>query len=56
MERADFPMRGLVYGFWDLKLNPGFILCYDLEREFWLFLISSHSSWHTDNVAAAAQW
>jgi len=53
MERTDFPLRGLLYGFWDLMVNPGFILCYNLEREFWLFLISSYSSWHTDNVAAA---
>jgi hypothetical protein len=28
---------------------------YDLEKEFWLFLISSYGSWDTDNVAASAQ-
>jgi len=54
MERTGFPLRGLLHGFWDLMVNPGFILCYNLEREFWLFLISSYSSWHTDSVAAAA--
>jgi len=33
MERTEFPLRGQLYGFWVLTVNPGFILCYDLERE-----------------------
>jgi hypothetical protein len=31
-------------------VNPGFLTCYDLERKFWSFALTSKSSWHTQET------
>jgi hypothetical protein len=40
----------LLFGFWVVSVNPGFISCYDPREEVLFFLTSSNSFWQTNTL------
>jgi len=48
VERMDFSTVSTAVGFCVVRVNPGFVSVTYAARKFWLFLISSSGSWHTN--------